>query len=370
MTCLFKPIKISDLIKQFSPEDAIEAKNIQGFLDLDYIDNHVYVFENGNCVLLSTIHMGDITDDDSYQSAVRLLHRYFQTAFKDSLLTAIKNLQTAYKAHAYKYEIKFAEQFITDTTVNQISLDKSFQFAIYNHFLSLEEQTDCDFLRKLFLGSEDLSNIAYIETHDAKICLGYTHATIVSNQKNHISSEFIDTYKIPLLMVLANWAAIRALSINIEHIGMIYRNRGENKYNFLGLKNERNTINLYLFALKSISASLEGYNASNHPIYSNIIEKYRSTFQEKRSLKRLKQQIDILTSLSNEIDRQRTARAEFILNFSLILLTGLSIFSTVELFYKINLDYATTIKQAIFTISLIGASILVLVNVVFHKFKI
>jgi len=84
----------------------------------------------------------------------------------------------------------------------------------------------------------------------------------------------------------------------------------------------------------------------------------------------LKQQIDILTSLSSEIDRQRTARAEFILNFSLILLTGLSIFSTVELIYKINLDYATTIKQAIFTISLIGASILVLVNVVFHKFKI
>ncbi len=278
LTCIFKPIKISDLIKQFSPEDAIEANNIQGFLDLDYIDNHVYVFENGNCVLLSTIHMGDITDDDSYQSAVRLLHRYFQTAFKDSLLAAIKNLQNAYKAHAYKYEIKFAEQFITDTTVNQISLDKSFQFAIYNHFLSLEEQTDCDCLRKLFLGSEDLSNIAYIETHDAKICLGYTHATIVSNQKNHKSSEFIDRYKIPLLMVLANWAAIRALSINIEHIGMIYRNRGENKYNFLGLKNERNTINLYLLALKSISASLEGYNASNHPIYSNIIEKYRSTF--------------------------------------------------------------------------------------------
>ena len=171
-------------------------------------------------------------------------------------------------------------------------------------------------------------------------------------------------------MVLANWAAIKGLSINLEHIGQIYRLRGENKYNFFGLKNERNAINLYLLALKSISASLEGYNASNHPIYSNIIENYRLTFQEEHNVKRLNQQIDILTSLSNEIDRQRTVQAEFILNSSIILLTALSIFSTVELFFKINLDYDLVIRQATITISLIFATLLFAFNLMFHKFKI
>jgi len=371
LTCQLEDVKLSDLVKSFTAEDKKLVKSIKDFQYLSYSDSQVFVFENGNCVLLSTIYMnGDHFDDVTYQQVVTLLHRYYQQAYRSTLINVIEQLQKAYKKHAYKYEKSFAENYITSQAVNQISMDKSFQFAIYNHFFSLSEQAKCDCLNQLFLGSEDLSNIAYIETHDAKISLGYTHATFVSNNSNGVTIDFIDKYKIPLLMVLANWAAIKALSINIDHIGKIYRSRGENKYNFIGLKNERNAINLYLLALKSISSSLEGYNASNHPIYSNIIEKYRATFQEERSLKRLNQQIEILSSLSGEIDRQRTARAEFILNFSLILLTGLSIFSTVELFYKINLDYTSAIKQGIFTISLIAASILVLVNVLFHKFKI
>ncbi len=322
-------------------------------------------------MLLSTIYINnDHYDDLIYQQVVTLLHRYYQQAYRSTLIKVIEQLQTAYKKYAYKYEKSFAENYITSQVVNQISMEKSFQFAIYNHFFLLSEQAKCDCLNQLFLGSEDLSNISYIETHDSKISLGYTHATFVTNNTNGVTNDFIDKYKIPLLMVLANWAAIKAISINIDQIGKIYRSRGENKYNFIGLKNERNAINLYLLALESISSSLEGYNASNHPVYSNIIEKYRATFQEERSLKRLNQQIEILSSLSAEIDRQRTARAEFILNFLLILLTGLSIFSTVELFYKINLDYTSAIKQGIFTISLIAASILVLVNVLFHKIKI
>lgn len=371
LTCQLEDVKLSDLIKSFPAEDKKLVKSIKDFQYLCYSDSQVFVFENGNCVLLSTIYINnDHYDDLTYQQVVTLLHRYYQQAYRPTLIKVIEQLQTAYKKHAHKYEKSFAENYITSQVVNQISMDKSFQFAIYNHFFLLSEQEKCDCLNQLFLGSEDLSNISYIETHDSKISLGYTHATFVTNNTNGVTNDFIDKYKIPLLMVLANWAAIKALSINIDQIGKIYRSRGENKYNFIGLKNERNAINLYLLALKSISSSLEGYNASNHPIYSNIIEKYRATFQEERSLKRLNQQIEILSSLSGEIDRQRTARAEFILNFSLILLTGLSIFSTVELFYKINLDYTSAIKQGIFTISLIAASILVLVNVLFHKFKI
>ncbi|MDG0889172.1 hypothetical protein [Paracholeplasma manati] len=371
LTCQLEDVKLSDLIKSFPAEDKKLVKSIKDFQYLCYSDSQVFVFENGNCVLLSTIYINnDHYDDLTYQQVVTLLHRYYQQAYRPTLIKLIEQLQTAYKKYAYKYEKSFAENYITSQVVNQISMDKSFQFAIYNHFFLLSEQAKCDCLNQLFLGSEDLSNISYIETHDSKISLGYTHATFVTNNTNGVTNDFIDKYKIPLLMVLANWAAIKALSINIDQIGKIYRYRGENKYNFIGLKNERNAINLFLLALKSISSSLEGYNASNHPIYSNIIEKYRATFQEERSLKRLNQQIEILSSLSSEIDRQRTARAEFILNFSLILLTGLSIFSTVELFYKINLDYTSAIKQGIFTISLIAASILVLVNVLFHKFKI
>jgi len=371
LTCQLEDVKLSDLIKSFPAEDKKLVKSIKDFQYLCYSDSQVFVFENGNCVLLSTIYINnDHYDDLTYQQVVTLLHRYYQQAYRPTLIKVIEQLQTAYKKYAYKYEKSFAENYITSQVVNQISMDKSFQFAIYNHFFLLSEQAKCDCLNQLFLGSEDLSNISYIETHDSKISLGYTHATFVTNNTNGVTNDFIDKYKIPLLMVLANWAAIKALSINIDQIGKIYRSRGENKYNFIGLKNERNAINLYLLALKSISSSLEGYNASNHPVYSNIIEKYRATFQEERSLKRLNQQIEILSSLSGEIDRQRTARAEFILNFSLILLTGLSIFSTVELFYKINLDYTSAIKQGIFTISLIAASILVLVNVLFHKFKI
>lgn len=371
LTCQLEDVKLSDLIKSFPAEDKKLVKSIKDFQYLCYSDSQVFVFENGNCVLLSTIYINnDHYDDLTYQQVVTLLHRYYQQAYRPTLIKVIEQLQTAYKKHAHKYEKSFAENYITSQVVNQISMDKSFQFAIYNHFFSLSEQAKCDCLNQLFLGSEDLSNISYIETHDSKISLGYTHATFVTNNTNGVTNDFIDKYKIPLLMVLANWAAIKALSINIDQIGKIYRSRGENKYNFIGLKNERNAINLYLLALESISSSLGGYNASNHPVYSNIIEKYRATFQEERSLKRLNQQIEILSSLSGEIDRQRTARAEFILNFSLILLTGLSIFSTVELFYKINLDYTSAIKQGIFTISLIAASILVLVNVLFHKFKI
>jgi len=371
LTCQLEDIKLSTLVNTFSNKDKQMVRKIKDFQYLSYSDSQVFVFENGNCVLLSTVFLdSDTYDNETYQKVVSLLHRYYQQAYRPTLIKIIEQLQSAYKAHAYKYEKSFAESYITSQAVNQIAMDKSFQFAIYNHFFSINEQDKCDCLNQLFLGSEDLSNIAYVETHDAKVSLGYTHATFVSNNTNGVTNDFINKYKIPLLMVLANWAAIKALSINIDQIGKIYRSRGENKYNFIGLKNERNAINLYLLALKSISSSLEGYNASNHPIYSNIIEKYRATFQEERSLKRLNQQIEILSSLSSEIDRQRTARAEFILNFSLILLTGLSIFSTVELFYKINLDYTSAIKQGIFTISLIAASILVLVNVLFHKFKI
>lgn len=370
LTCSLSEVRLSSLKSSFTQEEKKLVKEIPSLLDQMYRDGVLYIFENGNAVVLSTIHLLDSYDTKAYESICKLFHKYFSVAYKDIVLGHIGRLQQAYKMYSHKYEKPFAAKYITDDSVNQLCLQKSFQYAIYNHFFDLGSNDDCHCLEQLFKGSEDTTSLKYIETHDVKISLGYTHASFVKLNSNQDLTAFVNTYKIPLLMVLANWAAIKALSINLEHIGQIYRLRGENKYNFFGLKNERNAINLYLLALKSISASLEGYNASNHPIYSNIIENYRLTFQEERNVKRLNQQIDILTSLSNEIDRQRTVQAEFILNSSIILLTALSIFSTVELFFKINLDYDLVIRQAIITISLIFATLLFAFNLMFHKFKI
>ena len=371
LTCELSDLKLSTLFNQFSKEEKQLTKKVKSISTLEYIDNHIFFFENGNCVFLSTIYFDDESlEANTYELVSKLLHKYLSIAFKDQIISIIKKLQKAFKTHAYKYEKKFAEKYITDATINQKSLEKSFQFAIYNHFFSLDDCDDPQCLKSLFLGSEDLCHLEYVVTHDAKISLGYTHSTFVTDFNKHDQVTFINTYKIPLLMVLANWAAIKALSINIEHISDIYRKRGENKFNFFGLKNERNAINLYLLALKSISASLEGYNTSNHPIYFNVIEKYRHAFQEDQSLRRLDHQIDISSSLSSEIDRQRTMQAEFILNFSVLLLTALSIFSTIELLYKIQNAYDLASRQAIISISLLLASLLFIFNLLFHKFKV
>ncbi len=284
--------------------------------DLYFKDNHIYFLENGNAVILGMVDLKAVSvDGEGYEMMSKLLHKAFKYCLKDTTIKILKTYQSTFfntldKFHLndklFKFNLFNSDKLLKE--FHQKSIQASFSFAIYNHIFDKSNLPESMDITNLFQKSEYKYKNKGFTTFDAKIYFGYTHSVYALKTEENVFQELLIKYRIPLLVILANWSAIRSLSLNLEYLSKRYLIKGKSSFNLFGLKKERDALKRSLLMFKKITASLEGYNATNHPIYYHLIETYRDAFMEKKSLMRLHEQIEVTTAYSEEIDRLRTQR--------------------------------------------------------------
>lgn len=344
---------------------------------LTFSNVFLHFFTHGNAVVMAEVDLKALQlDEAAYELVSKALHRSFEETLKPTVLEKLETYQHTFFSVIQKYftkdrifHLRKLEKDPLLQTFYQRTKQASFSFAIFNHFFDDTHLPDDFSIDALFKDAECLETNGRFETDDAFIRLGYTHSVFLLNTKKVPFETLKYKYRLPLLFILANWSAIRSLSLNLDYMLQQYQKKGRYRFNIFGLRKERDALNRYLLMFKEITASLEGYQATNHPIYSQLIEHYRVAFMENRSLARLHQQIDVTTAYSKEIDRLRSQRSESILEFTLVLLASVSIFSATELFFKINTSYDPTTSSLILRWGLPLSLIFLVLNFVVRRWK-
>lgn len=361
---------------------AIDSENLivdgkQLKVPLFFSSCHLYFFEHGNAVILASVDLKKLSlEQESYERLSFDLHKAFQEVLKPKVLKLLSCYQELFFNVIEKYftsdrifKLNLLQKDPLLQTFYEGTKSASFSFAIFNHFFDQSLLPETFDVNKLFDKSECIETNVLFETHEASIRFGYTHSIFQVKTEKQSFDSLLLKYRLPLLFILANWSAIRSLSLNLDYMLQQYQKKGRNRFNLLGLRRERDALNRYLLMFKQISAGLEGYSASNHPVYSQLIERYRLAFMENKSLARLNQQIEVTSAYSREIDRLRTQRSESILEFTLVLLASVSIFSATELFFKINTSYDSSTSTLILRWGLPLSLIFLVLNFVVRRWK-
>ncbi len=354
------------------PEHAKVFNEVASHHLLIFQDVFIHFFENSNAVLIASVDLTILSlDETQYEALVMAIHAVFPKYFKKDFDEAIKQFQQV----CMKYEDMFHgsethERFIFQKSprfTDQIR-NETLKFSIFNHFFKQQSDYDCK-LDSFFEDAENLKSNELMKTHEGTFRYGYTHSIIELKDTKDNFKDMVLKQRIPLIMVLANWASIRALSMNIDYIQDEYQQKGESRLNIFGMKKRREVLNRHLLIMKFITATLDGYNSSNNPVYFSQIESYRKAFFEMTSLERLERKIDVTKALSEEIDRIRKQRGEGLLEISLLLLTSLSIFTAIEVFFKIQGDYSPGVQSTIYSVALLVIGMFLIFHVIVNKMK-